>query len=484
MIPNKKLKTWEFFEGPLRLETPLHIASAGISLETDSPLLKTSGGQVYIPGTSIAGALRARAQERFDEQDLINCVFGCQKQDKTSLKSRLSVEDAYAGAPMTSVRDGVAIDRAHGSASEGAKYDLEITPKGLELPLTIKLEIREGDDEGRMRSLVFQLVEDLREGRIKLGAGKSRGLGKCRFAYTWRRLDFSKPDQIRRYLCNRNVGELDEVSDEDGVESKEAILNPGPFKEVACAIEMEIDKSPFLIKDGGWDDDYDAVFTKCRGKNGGLQDYIPGSSIKGVIRAHVERILRTLGGEGAACDILDRKDSCNAGVRNALKKFEKENKKKPQESERVKIIKETSCSICRLFGNAYLAGRIRFDDAFFDSPPPKKKYDHVAIDRFTGGAMEGKLFNEQVVTGGKTTLRFSIKNPTAFDTCLLAFLFRDLMEGFPPLRFGYGKAKGYGLLKYKGATINESEITGIDALKKSLDIEGCKHWWKEGKGNA
>ena len=58
MIPKKKLTHWEFFEGTLSFKTPVHIASTGITLETDSALLKTANGKFYIPGSSMAGALR------------------------------------------------------------------------------------------------------------------------------------------------------------------------------------------------------------------------------------------------------------------------------------------------------------------------------------------------------------------------------------------------------------------------------------------
>ena len=483
MIPQDKLKYWEFFVGTLRFKTPMHIASAEISLETDSALLKTVSGQVYIPGTSIAGALRGRAQERFNEEGLINLVFGYQDENKTSLKSRLFVEDAYAGLQMTSLRDGVAIDRRYSSAKEGAKYDLEITPEGLELPLTIKLEIREGDnDKARMRALVFDLVEDFRKGRIKLGAGKSRGLGSCAFDYTWRRLDFGNPGQVLAYLCKRDINQVPEISIEAKADVQDKRLQKEPdFKELDCSIEMESPGSPFLIKDGGWDDDFDAVFAKCMDENGNPRDYIPGSSIKGVIRAHAERILHTLGAD--ACDIVDAEHGCSARVKEALEEFETENKKKSREKEdeRVKTIQTNSCPICRLFGNTHLAGRIWFDDAFFETLPVKKRLDHVAIDRFTGGAMQGKLFNEQPVIRGRTTLHFSIKNATVFDKCLLAFLLRDLIAGFPPMHFGYGKTKGYGRLKFLKASINHQSIQKIEDLKQALDIESTEDWWKEGQ---
>jgi CRISPR/Cas system CSM-associated protein Csm3 (group 7 of RAMP superfamily) len=425
--------------------------------------------------------LRARANELFDEAELIKLIFGYQDKEETWFKSRLFVEDAYYAKPaMTSLRDGVAIDRALGSARQGAKYDLEITLSDLELPLVIKLETREGDDEAKMRALVLRLMEDFKSGRIKLGAGKSRGLGACEFGYTWRSLDFSNPEQIRSYLCSRDIKAIPE---KDASKSDiNAGLKTKSFEELACVLDMMVEDALFLIKDGRGGDDCDAVFTRTMTKNG-PQDYIPGSSIKGVIRAHAERILRTLGAD--ACDILDTENGCNDKVKKALEKLEETKKGKPQEEEQVEekragIIQENSCLICRLFGNAHLAGRIRFNDAFFDATPTKKSLDHVAIDRFTGGALEGKLFNELPVVHGTVRLGFLIKKPSTFDRCLVGFLLRDLMEGFPPIRFGYGKTKGHGALEFKKATINDAEIKNVTDINRALAITSTDNWWKGG----
>ncbi|OPX38182.1 MAG: hypothetical protein B1H11_04890 [Desulfobacteraceae bacterium 4484_190.1] len=481
MIPERKIRYWEFFEGVLYFKTPVHIASAEITLETDSALLKTADGRFYIPGTSSAGALRARANDLFEEPELINLIFGYQDKQETGLKSRLFVEDAYAEFPedayaefpVTFLRDGVAVDRKLGASRHKAKYDLEITQADLELPLVIKLEIREEDNAEKMRALILHLMENFKIGRIKLGAGKSRGLGACKFEYRWRSLDFSDPRQISSYLCSRDIKAIPEK--EVSVSDLNADLVLKDFKELVCAIEMEVEDSPFLIKNRWSGDDYDAVFTAAMTRNGAL-DYIPGSSIKGVIRARAEKILRTLGAD--ACDILDIEVGCSSRVKRCLEKLEEENGEKPSEEELARIIHKHSCPICRLFGNACLAGRIQFDDTFFYAEPDKKKLDHVAIDRFTGGALEGKLFNEQPVICGTLRLSFVIRNPSAFDRCLLAFLLRDLRDGLPPIRFGYGKSKGNGVLKFVGATINDQEIKDISAIKNALGVTSADNWWK------
>ncbi len=460
MIPHKKLKTWDFFVGTLEFRTPYHIASSQGNVETDAGLLRNSNDIIYIPGTSIAGALRSRAQEICGDVDLINAIFGYQDSQEGK-KSRIYVEDTYLNTYVsTTIKDGVAIDRKLGSARDKAKYDLEISPANLSFPLQIKLEMREGDGE-EMRKLVIALLKDFRDGKIRLGGGKSRGLGSCSFDFKWYQLNFQDQDKVAKYLINKDITKLHNKDLEDySIETESA--------ELVCEIEMEAIDSPFLIKSGQEGDDYDAVFTTVQ-KNGSETEYIPGSSIKGVIRAHAEKILRTIGGN--ACDISDSNCNCNKDISDKL----------PDNAtleDRSKIILENSCSICKLFGNSYLASRIQFDDAFFEEAPAKKPFDHVAIDRFTGGAMEGKLFSELPVVEGKFKIRFVVKNPTPFDKILIAFILRDLMEGFPPVRFGYGKSKGHGELKFVSASIDGQKLEKSDSIKNTFGIEPTNEWWK------
>jgi hypothetical protein len=69
----------------------------------------------------------------------------------------------------------------------------------------------------------------------------------------------------------------------------------------------------------------------------------------------------------------------------------------------------------------------------------------VKIDRFTGGALETALFEEQPCVGGKVSLNVRVLNPTPAQMGLLALVARDLCEGLLPL--GGGAAVGRGVMK-------------------------------------
>ncbi len=76
-------------------------------------------------------------------------------------------------------------------------------------------------------------------------------------------------------------------------------------------IEISIQPNgPILIKAGekGADPTLpDMEFVRTNNK-----PYLPGSSLKGVIRSHCERLARTVGGARLSCDPLHPGDSCGA----------------------------------------------------------------------------------------------------------------------------------------------------------------------------
>jgi len=470
-----RLLFYDFYVGQLTFETSLHIGTSGVGIETDAPLIRDSVDCHYFPGTSLIGPMRARAAEVFKGQGgLIDKIFGYQR-DKDGgnegAMSRLKIEDAYPdmSGDFCTVRDGVSIDRCLGSAKYGAKFDVEITPPNISYPFLMRLEIRAGDDIDKMRGMVNYLIDEFKAGNIKVGGGKSRGLGRCKIICDVHSLDFSDIDAMARYLHTRDPKALPK-----SISPQPSPAVPTAVDELDINLVFQVKESPFLIKHGREDDDHDAVFTTVLDINGHEVAVVPGSSLKGVIRQRAEKILRTLGGE--ACTAVGE-GSCAWNIKEQIEK-------KLFGDNDVVCVKGNSCPICRLFGNGYLASRIFFDDAFFSHSPPvrKKVFDSVAIDRFTGGAVEGKLFDAVPIISGEILVHIRVKQPTRFDRALLLFLLRDLREGFPPIRFGYGKTKGYGLLDCKGINVNEKQLEDrnyMGLFDDAPDLNNLKDWWKE-----
>jgi CRISPR-associated RAMP protein (TIGR02581 family) len=197
-----------------------------------------------------------------------------------------------------------------------------------------------------------------------------------------------------------------------------------------------IPTGPILIKAGesGADPtrpDMEFVRTHYAGRSD--VPYLPGSSLKGVLRAHCERIVRTVDkGEGRrplACDPLHANRSCSGRL---------ENKTWPGHR-----IHAESCFICQFFGNTSLAGHLRTADAYptdVDAVRTEER-DGVAIDRVFGSVAVGP-FQLEVVMQGEFSTRLYLKNFTVAQLGLVALALRDLKAG--RVGVGFGKSRGLG----------------------------------------
>ena len=209
-------------------------------------------------------------------------------------------------------------------------------------------------------------------------------------------------------------------------------------------IELEISPvGPLLIKasDQGADPtkpDMEFVETYHAG---GRSVYLPGSSLKGALRSHCERIVRTLGGEYPSdgnvwsCDPLKRNSPCQE-----LGKQHKEN---------TAAIYKGTCTICQVFGSHGMGSHARIADAYPDNTAEiqLEERNGVAIDRVYGSAASGALFNFQVLTGGEFTTKITVKNFTIAQLALIAFAIRDFDE--QRVSIGFAKSRGLGQVNMK-----------------------------------
>lgn len=194
---------------------------------------------------------------------------------------------------------------------------------------------------------------------------------------------------------------------------------------------------PILIKSGiesGADPTLPAMnFVRTRHPGTGKRTiYLPGSSLKGAIRSHVERIIRTVHGDDRriCCDPLDRRNSCGT---------------------RYKDIEDTAaqykalCLACRIFGHTVQAGHLLTADAYpaasIDTLPVRH---NVAIDRLSGGVAVGP-FDVEVALEGRFETRLMLINFERWQLGLLALALRDMAEG--RLLLGYGKSRGLGRVR-------------------------------------
>ena len=105
-------------------------------------------------------------------------------------------------------------------------------------------------------------------------------------------------------------------------------------------------------------------------------------------------------------------------------------------------------------------GNVIFSDIYSKGVYDKKLLNHVAIDRFTGGAMDGALFSEEVTASKEQfTLEIYVKNDVNSDYLkALECALNDLCTGMLPL--GGGTMRGHGCFTgdlYKNGTKHEPD---------------------------
>lgn len=179
----------------------------------------------------------------------------------------------------------------------------------------------------------------------------------------------------------------------------------------------------------------------------GRSPYLPGSSLKGAIRAHCERIVRTLGGERPddrniwTCDPLDRRSPCQKlGERHQAN---------------TAAIYKNSCTICQIFGSQDIGAHARVADGYPDKATEIRLEERngVAIDRVYGSVAVGP-FNFQVLTAGTFTTKITVKNFTTPQLALIALAIRDFDQ--QRVSIGFAKSRGLGQvnMKFERVTIH------------------------------
>lgn len=236
-----------------------------------------------------------------------------------------------------------------------------------------------------------------------------------------------------------------------------------------CTLDISlVPKGPVLVKSGKEGADPtkpDMEFVETY-HAGGRSIYFPGSSLKGAIRAHAERIVRTLGSDHRpsdpaqlwASDPLDR---------DSFKYLDKE-------GDAQKVYRLSSFTD-QLFGSVAIASRLRIEDAYPADVKQVKTEERngVAIDRVFGSVAVGP-FNYQVCTAGEFQTKIHLKNFTLEQLGLLGLVLRDLNEGWFGL--GFAKSRGMGLVevKLKQATV---DYPGCVLRDEQICLLGGDHHW-------
>ena len=268
----------------------------------------------------------------------------------------------------------------------------------------------------------------------------------------------------------------------------------------SARIEMEIIPiDPLLIKSGQASvSGVNMAFVRTFRSGEKDEPFIPGSSLKGMIRSYAEKICRSLKDSPVPVCLpyLDPKDKAEKGEERQYScglLFEKFKKDKKRETVPTPDVYRLSCPACRLFGSHCFIGRLATSDAYLTESfkaqgrPIFEIRDGVAIDRLTGGVAVGP-FDLEVLTRGEFYTNLDIRNFERWQLGLIALVLRDMEDGL--VRIGFGKSRGLGRFKVRitrfGITYYHRKpdtLSGLHALCSENDRQQYG-LFKESKKNA
>lgn len=189
------------------------------------------------------------------------------------------------------------------------------------------------------------------------------------------------------------------------------------------------------------------------------EPFIPGSSLKGILRAYIESLLPNMGGEYEQCCIVTEEpclgkndsmityiDENGKVVKKTLREAKNILKNKPQELSLA--LYENVCPICRIFGSQVMASKVQISDASVKGKYVIEKRDGVAIDRDSGTAAVGKKYDFECVSAG-TEFEFcmTINNLEDEYKEMIQFCIEYLQSG--EARLGGRKSIGLGAVQLK-----------------------------------
>lgn len=156
--------------------------------------------------------------------------------------------------------------------------------------------------------------------------------------------------------------------------------------------------------------------------------FIPGSSLRGVIRSTVERIMNTLA-EGRCCTLFETGVmSCNFA--NEVRRRELEGMSAAElDHEKARL---SFCPICGLFGSTLMASRFKVSDGLLQEGTRETVVrDGVGIDRDSGTAKEKIKFDfEALDRGCDFEFAIELENADPHDLGLLYIALKEMEHGF------------------------------------------------------
>ena len=435
----------KYYKIRFQLTSPLSVG-CGKNQVTDSDVILDSRGLPYVPGTSLAGVYRRifsdRTAETYFGTNLTEDRIRTSSREGRNVltESRIAVYDALMLPSKNNYsltkRDMVALDE-YKVALPGAKFDFQVLEPGAEFVTYIEQSMESEQEQ----YLADEIAYAWQQGNIRLGAKTGKGFGATKSAAIfWRSFDLTDEKDLERWL-SFDMYEEDQWSVVDAPvclsrekDSKERERLKQIYEE--AGIRLREDR-PVCIRiglrqAGGLSvrqyttDVGEADYMQMCRKDG--VRVIPGTSWAGAFRAQMGKLNPDFAAGTAMSELF----------------FGKKKGKKAEESSRTRIA----------FSESELNGEKEI------------VYTRNAIDRFTGGTVDGALYTEKTCYDGTTQLKILCsfgglkKEQIENFSKTLAGAILDLHNGF--LSVGGLTSVGHGLFHVTEVMIDQKKISFQD----------------------
>lgn len=400
-------------------KTPLRTGSE--DCDPQSILLRRDGTP-FLQGTSLAGALKGwkKNVKLFGEESKANDRAG-------SKEGAVAVSDLiFDKASTTVMRPRLQIDGRTGSAADGKKFDVLHLQTGTKGEFTLVWCGSKAENED-VKQQLEEYLSALNDGLIRLGGQKSNGFGRVSIQVERKDYDLKKKKDRKAWL-----------TDSTECSEKVTLQHLDVNEQITFHVTM---KTRGLLVKGRTPDGVGKGSLKAVQIRENSICVIPGSSLKGAVRAQARRIAPFL-------------------------QFSDE-------------------QLDELFGKKYsesdngIAGKVIFSDACFIKPTISHA-SRIRVNRFTGGTIRQSLFTEEVI-GGECSYNITIPETEQTGALLVLYTLRDLGIGLYSL--GSDSAIGRGRIEYLKVDIRAQEGTAVmECRQKQVTVRdevGIINAWKQ-----
>lgn len=434
---NRKIARRILVRGKLTLLTPARFGASEESAVTSMSILRDAdSNRPLLPGSSIAGAMRAYLRERkhgyeteetkgfsqLSQKLFGNVVDGGQGESR---ESYLLIDDALADKTATEFRPGVSIESATRIVKEvkgkgGQLYDMELLEAGSGFELNFELDLPEKENEQSELLEAFAIaLTGFEAGEIGMGARKRRGFGECKVSqWNVQIYDLKNPKELTAWIS----GAPGSQPTGNTIAEKLGFTHPLSDQRHRFKLEAEFRLPGSLLIRSGGNDPAAPDMVHLRSKHGGA-GHVPilsGTSLAGAMRARGLRIAKTL----FADDKKARKFVSEIFGPDELPKQNERKLDEPPFASRMTVRER----------------KVEGEKDMVQS--------RIRIDRFTGGTFPGALFEQQPVIGGRkgrVTVSVELRNPQDAQIGLLLHILKDLWTG--DLALGGESSAGRGRLE-------------------------------------